>query len=170
MLQEASDSFVSNWFNPPGFNENHLRIPYRFKADNYSPSDKQKIRDALNDLSTELDQCIEFYDDTECWALKYFFLNLDRKRILLLDSKLLKVLEPFKTALYGTKYIQIRNINEYGGPAVPNCSSYVGFIGARTYQTLQLKPSGSLDPSTVQHEMIHALGKELNFTISLPVK
>ena len=71
MLRGASDSYVSNWFNPYGFNENHLRIPYRFKADNYSPSDKEKIRAALNDLSTDLDQCIEFYDDTECWALKY---------------------------------------------------------------------------------------------------
>ena len=66
MLQGVSDSYVQSWFNPGGFTENHLRIPYRFKTDNYSPDDQQKIRDALNDLSSELDQCIEFFDDTEC--------------------------------------------------------------------------------------------------------
>ena len=69
MLQGASDSFVKDWFNPYGFTGSHLRIPYRFKADNYSPDDKLKIKNALNDLSLELDQCIEFFDDTEFRAL-----------------------------------------------------------------------------------------------------
>ena len=61
---------MNDWFNPIGYTENRLRIPYRFKTNNYSPDDKQTIRNALNDLSTELDQCIEFFDDTECEALK----------------------------------------------------------------------------------------------------
>ena len=51
---------------------------------------------------------------------------------------------------------------------MPACSSYVGFVGGENYQTLQLSPDICLSSSVIHHEMIHTLGKELNFTISLP--
>ena len=69
--------------------------------------------------------------------------------------------------MYENNYIQIRTINEDGGPALPACSSYVGFVGGDPYQTLQLSPDGCLSTRAIQHEMIHALGKELNLTMSL---
>ena len=66
--------------------------------------------------------------------------------------------EPLKTKFYETNYIQIRTFNEYGARATPSCSSYVGFVAGGTYQTLQLNPKYCLSASTIQHEMIHALG------------
>ena len=65
----ASDAFAENWESPQGFNEqpgvNHLLIPYRFKTEDYTAKQMKTMRDGLNEMSTLLDKCIEFYDDTE---------------------------------------------------------------------------------------------------------
>ena len=60
-----SSQFIEKWGNPDGFNGNHLRVPYRFKKEQYTEEQMQVMRDALNEMSGYLDGCIEFYDDTE---------------------------------------------------------------------------------------------------------
>ena len=60
-----SSEFIEKWGNPDGFYEKHLRVPYRFKKEDYTEEQMQTMRDALNEMSGQLDGCIEFYDDTE---------------------------------------------------------------------------------------------------------
>ena len=63
-VERASNTFVDSWSNPDGFNADHLRIPYRFKIENYDADQMKKMRDSLDDISGYIDGCIEFYDDT----------------------------------------------------------------------------------------------------------
>ena len=64
-IERASDIFVDSWSNPKGFSAGHLRIPYRFKTENYSTSQMKKMAMWLDEMSGYIDGCIEFYDDTK---------------------------------------------------------------------------------------------------------
>ena len=61
---KGSNIFADSWSNPNGFGAGHLRIPYRFKTENYSSDQMANMASWLDEMSGYIDGCIEFYDDT----------------------------------------------------------------------------------------------------------
>jgi hypothetical protein len=58
-----SDTFITPWDVVSDDNTAFV-IPYRFNA-NYPEADKQSIRDSVNALSSALNNCVQFVDDTD---------------------------------------------------------------------------------------------------------
>ena len=153
----ASNILAQSWENPVGFDENHLRVPYRFKTVDFSPEEMKIMRDGLNEMSSRIDFCIEFYDDTEWTAPQILKFSKTYGESNCFD-------EPLKTQKYSTGYVLIRNTDESGNYD-DGCWSNVGFVNPRTYQNLNMGKN-CVGKGTMQHEMIHALGKELRITRS----
>ena len=63
-IERASSTFAKSWSNPEGFSADHLRIPYRFKTENYWDVSMVAMKRWLDDISSYVEGCIEFYDDT----------------------------------------------------------------------------------------------------------
>ena len=74
----ANQKFAANWPNPEGFEWlEHLRIPYRVKTQDFSEAEYQEIVNSMNALSSYVDQCIEFFDDTieQSYPSKYLLIR-----------------------------------------------------------------------------------------------
>ena len=148
------------WQNPDGYSGSDLIIPYRFQQQGaYTSTQEKDIEDWLNELSTYMNGCVSFVNDTK--DKKY---SKDYIYIRNIDDNGNRLKDPFQgfSFLYWT-FLETRKKGV--------CNSNIGNITKyykRDKQDLNLSVSQPdykghcIHRKTVQHEMMHALGRIRN--------
>ena len=129
-VERASSTFVKSWSNPEGFSADHLRIPFRFKTENFNEKSMQKMAGWLDDMSGYVGGCIEFYDDTNT--------QLYPKDYILIRNT-------DNSGTYDSRCWSRLGRANYYGPVV------------LSYQEINMG-NRCIYKDTMQHEMLHSLG------------
>merc|ERR1711935_149875 len=126
----GNNRFAMSWLSPKDFDGTHLRIPYRFKKENYNDAQMQDMSKWLNDMSGDMDGCIEFFDDTETKLYPYNY-------VLIRNTDPAGVYDGGCWAMLG-----------YSSPSA---------IEGESWQPINMG-AACIGIQIMQHEMIHTLG------------